>query len=524
MRKNVWLRAGYLVITSIILAMGLAVSGLPKAAAKADAKPYLDPIKIDTGYISGTLMGNAGKEVHIYRGIPYAAPPVGDLRWKPPQPAASWQGIRQATTFGKSCSQDLSQYLASRDIKSLPASWIEAQLSEDCLYLNVLTPAKGISDNLPVMVWLHGGGYTMGSGNEPLVNGPLLPRNGVVLVSINTRLNAIGLLAHPLLSRESPDGVSGNYMFLDVIAALKWVQRNIAGFGGNPKNVTIFGQSGGGFKVGCLLASPLAKGLFQRAICQSGAPSGLGSPGVLVKDLESTGEKFFAALGVDKEADPLKAARALPVKKILEAQASLAKEVNGGDYGLWDAAIDKQFLLDFPEKVFSAGKQNPVSVITSATLGELTGPGNILMPNLVPVYVDMLKGVNRIGQKGYACIFDQVPGTWKQEGCVSFHVLDLAYLFGYMSTEPSFPDTYGLRIPSFARLAGARSQNPGFTDVDRKVSESMMAIWAQFARTGNPNVKGLVSWPAYDSATDRYLYISDPLQVKSGFSKVAQKQ
>jgi len=270
MRRNVWLMAGYLVLTSIILSMGLAISGRPKATAKAAANSYSDPIKIDTGYISGALIGNAGKEVHIYRGIPYAAPPVGDLRWKPPQPAASWQGIRQTTAFGKSCSQDLSQYFAA--IKSLPASWIEAQLSEDCLYLNVLAPAKKASDTLPVMVYLHGGGYTMGTGNEPLVNGPLLPQNGVVLVSVNMRLNAIGLLAHPLLSRESPNGVSGNYMFLDMIAALKWVQRNIAGFGGNPKNVTIFGQSGGGFKVGCLVASPLAKGLFQRAICQSGAP------------------------------------------------------------------------------------------------------------------------------------------------------------------------------------------------------------------------------------------------------------
>jgi para-nitrobenzyl esterase len=502
--------------------MGLAFSSHPKATANTDANAYSDPIKIDTGYISGALIGNAGKEVHIYRGIPYAAPPVGDLRWKPPQPAASWQGIRQTTAFGKSCSQDLSEYFAA--IKSLPASWIDAQLSEDCLYLNVLTPAKKASDTLPVMVYLHGGGYTMGSGNEPLINGPLLPQDGVVLVSVNMRLNAIGLLAHPLLSRESPNGVSGNYMFLDMIAALKWVQRNIAAFGGNPKNVTIFGQSGGGFKVGCLVASPLAKGLFQRAICQSGAPGAFGSPGVPMKDLESTGEKFFAALAVDKEADPLKAARALPVKKLMEAQASLAKELKLGTIALWDAAIDQQFLTDLPEKIFSAGKQNPVPLIASATLGELTGPGDVVMPTVVPVYVRMLEGVKKIGQKGYACIFDQVPGTWKQEGCVSFHVLDLGYLFGYMSTDHPFPDTYGLRIPSFAKLAGAKSQDPGFTDADRKVSENMMAIWTQFARTGNPNVKGLVSWPAYDSARDRYLYIADPLQVKSGFSKISQKK
>jgi para-nitrobenzyl esterase len=233
------------------------------------------------------------------------------------------------------------------------------------------------------------------------------------------------------------------------------------------------------------------------------------------------GERFFTRLGVDKEADPLRAARALPAKKILEAQASLNKELNSG---LWDAAIDQQFLLDFPEKVFSAGKQNPVSLLTNANFGELTGPGGTLMPAVVPVYIEMLKGVNKIGQKGYASVFDQVPGKWKQDGCVSFHGLDLGYLFGYMSTEKPIPDIYGLLNIAGSRPAGAKSMDPGFTDVDKKVSEAMMTMFAQFARTGNPSVKGLVDWPAYNSATDQYLYISDPLQAKSGFSKVAQKK
>jgi para-nitrobenzyl esterase len=413
----------------------------------------------------------------------------------------------------------LDKSVIDRVMKSIPALQPEAQ-SEDCLYLNVLTPAKRASDSLPVMVWMHGGGYMMGFGSESLVNGPRLPQNGVVLVTINMRINSIGLLAHPLLSRESPKGVSGNYMFLDMIAALQWVQRNIAAFGGNPKNVTIFGQSGGGCKVSCLLASPLAKGLFQKAICQSGA-SGTGFPGVPLKDLESIGEKFFATLGVDKEADPLKAARTLPTAKILEAQVELNKD----NFGLWDAAIDQQFLADHPKNIFSAGKQNPVPVIASTTLGELTGPGMFVAPVLVPDSADMLKGVKKIGQKGYACIFDQVPGKWKQESCVSFHSLDLTYLFGYMSTDQVSSDRfYTLSRGFYSKLAGAKSADPGYIESDFRISENMMAMWTQFARTGNPNVKGLVSWPAYDSATDQYLYISDPLQVKSGFSKVAQKK
>jgi para-nitrobenzyl esterase len=464
----------------------------------------LDPIKIDTGYIAGTVIGSVGKEVRIYRGIPYAAPPVGDLRWKPPQPAAPWSGIRECTVFGKSAPQAT----VPIDLSGMPQS-------EDCLYLNVLTPAKKTSDNLPVMVWLHGGGYSAGSGSSLLYNFPRLPQNGVVLVTVNMRLGPMGLLAHPLLSKESPKGISGNYMFFDMIAALQWVQRNIAAFGGNPKNVTIFGESGGGGKVNCLIASPLAKGLFHRGIFESGA-----ARGVPMKDLESIGEKLFARLGVDRETDPLKAARALPPEKIMEAEDSLSKELNkAGLRG--DAAIDGQFLTDTPANIFRAGKQNPVPVITSANLGELTGPGTLVFPFLIPEYVNILKGVNAAGQKGYACIFDQVPSKWRQEGCVSTHAMELPYVFGDWDNSTRWlPFTFNM----IAKSGGAKTPDPVLTDVDRKVSENMMAMWAQFARTGNPNVKGLVAWPAYQSATDQYLYIAEPLQVKSDFSKVAQKQ
>jgi para-nitrobenzyl esterase len=241
----------YLVFPAIALLIGLAVSGSTKETAKGATNTLVDPIKIDTGYISGTMIGDVGKEARIYRGIPCAAPPVGDLRWKPPQPVAPWTGIRECTVFGKSSPQSK----VPIDVSDMPQS-------EDCLYLNVLTPAKKASDNLPVMIWLHGGSYTTRSGSNPVWNLPRLPQHGVVLVTINMRLGPIGLLAHPLLSKESPKGVSVNYMFLDMIAALEWVQRNIAAFGGNPQKVTIFGQSGGGEKVSCLIASPMANGLF----------------------------------------------------------------------------------------------------------------------------------------------------------------------------------------------------------------------------------------------------------------------
>jgi para-nitrobenzyl esterase len=492
------------IVLSLFLLMVLTISCAPQ---KAETDALLDPIKIDAGYISGTVIGDVGNEVHVYRGIPYAAPPVGDLRWRKPQPAESWPGIRECTVFGNSSPQPITPV----DLADMPQS-------EDCLYLNVLTPAKTVSDNLPVMVWLHGGGYTIGSGSGRVYNLPRLPQNGVVLVTINMRLGPMGLLAHPLLSNESSKGVSGNYMFFDMIAALEWVQRNIAAFGGNTGNVTIFGESGGGAKVHCLMASPLARGLFHRAIFESGASGGF-SPGVPMKDLESTGEKLFAKLGVDKEADPLKAARALTPGKILEIEAVLAKELQTEN--LWDSAIDGQFLTNTPANTFREGKQNPLPVITSANLGELTGPGAILLPFLIPDYVNILNGTVKSGQKGYACIFDQVPSRWKQEGCVSFHALELSYVFGDWDNSTGW---WAGLFNLLAKGSGAKTPDPEVTDTDRKVSESMMAMWAQFAKTGNPNVEGLIAWPTYEGETDQYLYIAERLQVKSGFSKVVQKE
>ena len=494
-------------ILSTILLVSL-LAGLTNSCSTESTKAntVTDPIKIDTGYISGTIIGDVGKEVRIYRGIPYAAPPIGDLRWKPPQPALSWPEIRECTVYGNSSPQ-----------RTIPVDLSDMPLNEDCLYLNVLTPAKKAAENLPVMVWLHGGGYEMGSGSNPLYNSFRLAQNGVVLVTVNMRLGLLGLLAHPLLSRESPSGVSGNYLFLDIIAALEWVQRNIAVFGGDSKNITIFGESGGGAKVNCLIASPMAQGLFQKGILESGAAGGL-SPGTPMKELETIGEKYFAKLGVNTEADPLKTARSLPSTKIMEAYISLIEELKRDDFT--DSAIDGQFLTDTPKSIFREGKQNNVSVITSANLGELTGPGSILMPYVIPDYANVLNGVDKAGQKGYACIFDKVPGRWKEEGCVSFHAVELGYVFGDWDNSTGWlPKVFFL-----ANQSGAKTENPGLTEADKRISERIMAMWTQFAKTGNPNIEDIVAWPAYDSGKDQYLYIGESLEVKSGFSKIAQEQ
>jgi len=469
----------------------------------------MEPIKTDNGLISGRVRGEPGKEMQIYRGIPYAAPPIGDLRWKPPQQAVSWTGIRECTTYSIQASQypDVNVPTAQR----IPCS-------EDCLYLNILTPAKSPTARLPVMVFFHGGGLRYGNGNWSLYNGPGLPEHGVVLATVNGRLGVMGLMAHPLLSKESNTGVSGNYLFLDLIAALQWIKKNIAGFGGDPDNITIFGESGGGTKVISLMASPLAKGLFHRAICQSGGST---VRPMNVREMESFGERLFAKLDIDKEKDPLAAARALSWEKVIEVDQAQNVEM-GKDYvfmGPWNIAVDGWFMPDAPANIFKAGKQNAIPLITLANLGELSGTGVVVASQMIPGYVNLLIGEGKVGVKGYAGIFDQVPGNWRQEGGGSSHGMELHYVFG----EVDDPNPWKV-LRFLYRSGGAKSPAPLITEAERNVSEAMMTMWTQFAKTGEPNVKGIITWPPYEEATDRYLYIAEPLQVKGGFSQVAQKR
>jgi para-nitrobenzyl esterase len=392
--------------------------------------------------------------------------------------------------------------------------------SEDCLYLNVITPARKADEKLPVIVYMHGGGLQGGSGNDGMTNAIRLPLNGVVLVNVNMRLGALGCFAHPLLSRESPRKASGNYLFLDMVAALKWVQTNISAFGGNPGNVTIMGHSGGSNKVINLMASPLAKGLFHRAIAQSGGRmAGSDNLGEPLRETEALGEKILTRLGVNQNGDPLAAARALPWEKIVEAGAAVAAEVNVGLAGPWSSTVDGWFLADTPAAVFKAGKQNVVPFMIGSTLGELTGPGLLVMPQWIPDYVNLLKGAGKVAGKAYAYIFDHVPAGWKKDGVVSAHGVELHYVFGDWDPKGNVWPMGFLN----ARPSGAKSANPGLTVADQRLSEKVMRIWANFARTGSPSLKGVVDWPAWEEATDRYLYITESPEVRSGFSKVAQK-
>jgi para-nitrobenzyl esterase len=295
---------------------------------------------------------------------------------------------------------------------------------------------------------------------------------------------------------------------------LKWVRRNIAAFGGNPDNVTIFGESGGGAKVATLVASPLAKGLFHHAICESGSACSPIAPGKNLKDIEITGETLFAKLGVDKEKDPLAAARALPWQKILEADAAITP-VTAQPVSLWDGTVDGWVLPDTVANIFLAGQQNIASLITCANLGELTGPGMLVMPWIIPAYTRMLASEGKAGAKVFACIFDQVPAGWRQEGCVSAHAVELPYVFGAVEIEQEWLNLYHIASP-----AGAKTNAPKISAVDREVSEVTMKMWAQFARTGDPNIAGLIEWPIWEKSADKYLYVHDTFEIKTGYSKV----
>jgi para-nitrobenzyl esterase len=462
----------------------------------------MNKIKLDSGYITGAGITQNGRVVQIYKGIPYAASPTGALRWKPPQLPAAWKGVRHCAQFSLQAAQFPDLHPGR---KLMPAS-------EDCLYLNVLTPARTADAKLPVMLWLHGGGLRFGNGNSPLSVNLGLPLHGVVQVNVNHRLGVMGLLAHPLLSRESAQSVSGNYMFLDMIAALQWVQRNITAFGGDPENVTIFGESGGGLKVATLMATPQAAGLFQRAIIESG---GRYFDTVALPDMEKFGQKLFHKLGVDKAADPLAAVRELPWETITNTDQELNAEL-GPDYlfmGPWQVVHDGWFLPDTLVNLFQNGGRNQVPYLIVANKGELTGPGSLIADMMIKDYLRLLTGRSTAQSRGYAAVFDQVPEGWRREGCVAAHAMELHYLFGALDDT----DSWAASAIGYAD-SGAKAPVPSISEADRRVAENMQTIWTSFARTGSPSVKGLIDWPSWDSQADRFLLITDPLQLKTGYT------
>jgi len=461
----------------IIPVMGAAI--VMAGCASMGSGSIGDTVQTRLGAVRGEVVSEVGATAFIYRGIPYAAAPVGSLRWKAPQPAAKWDGVRDATKWPNRCPQGSSSMGTG------------AAISEDCLYLNVVTSAKSAREKRPVMIFYHGGGLTTGTSSSTTYNHPKLPNQGVVVVTVNSRLGALGYLAHPALTAEGRG--SGNYGTLDIRASLEWVRDNIAAFGGDPDNVTILGESGGGSKVISQMASPLSRGLFHKAIVESGSALATSRTPTTLAVAEARGLALASALGVRQGQDPLSAMRAATWQQVLAAATQSLFAAN--------VVVDGDVIPTPIREQFEKGQQAKVPLIVGANTGETS------LRTSVP---EMANLHSASGAPAYVYNFSQLPLGWRRErGCVAFHGLELTYVFGAIPVGLTSATTQGL-----ARGGGCTVRTPEHDDQDMRVADQASRIWAQFAKTGNPAVPGLTEWPSYTQANNTYLDIGTPLAVK----------
>ncbi len=487
---------------SLIRALLVVVISATSAITLAQS-PY---ITTESGVISGVSEGG----LSVYKGVPFAAPPVGDLRWRSPVPVAHWTGTRKADAFAPACMQTG---------VSMPGETPPA-VSEDCLYLNIWTPAKA-QERLPVIVWIYGGGFINGSASMPLYWGDRLAHKGVIVVTIAYRLGPLGFLAHPDLTRESPHHSSGNYGLMDQIAALEWIQRNIAAFGGDPKKVTIAGQSSGGMSVSILMASPRAKGLFQRAIGESGGlfePTQL-APKYLLANAERDGEKFAASLN----APSLQDLRRLP-----------ASQLTGNAGGIVHPVIEPYVLPVSPYEAFTTGQQNDVPLLLGSNADEARALVDVSQVKAATFASDLEHSFGTLPPPLIAAY----PYTTDQEAKQARLSLERDLRFGWdmwawarlqagtgkssvyyysFRQQPPFPpgSVYeGWGASHYAELwyvFDHLDQEPWrWSAADRKVADEISSYWVNFAKSGNPNGPGLPPWPAFANADSKVLYLGDP--------------
>jgi para-nitrobenzyl esterase len=489
-------------------------------------------VKIDSGWVSG-----AGTTVRSYKGIPYVAPPTGDLRWKPPQPVKPWKGIRVAKDFLPICPQ--------------PQLMVGAAQSENCLGLNIWTPAHSASDKLPVLFWIHGGGFQIGASSQSVYDGEPLASAGVVLVSINYRMGIFGFLGHPALSKESPQGASGNYGLLDMVAGLEWVKRNIGAFGGDPNNVTIFGESAGGTAVMLLMVMPQSEGLFQKVIAESAWS--LFTPISHLKESwygRVPMEKFGEKVGSD-----LAALRSKSTAEVLKLAGPMQLGGEAADRGeAYMPIVDGWSLPDDPAKLFSQGKFHNVALIAGTNADEGTLMGGPPVHNLAalrkyaeqqfpqqadpllatyPAATDadawdaathvsgdylflqgtrsVLRAAAKANPKTYQYQFTRLNGIGRKIKWGVFHASELPYVFG------TLPDSaYGTQ----ANLLGDFSPDADtYNDQDTRISKAMSAAWVRFAKTGDPNGAGLASWPRFGDGKESYLEFGDQIVAKTALRK-----
>ncbi len=471
---------------SILLGAGLAASGLAA-----------DRVKTANGVVEGT--GEPRTPVRAFKGIPFAQAPTGDLRWKPPQPLERWKGVRRAVQFGPRCMQR--PVFADMNFRS-------NGVSEDCLYLNIWTPAKSAKEKLPVLVYFYGGGFVAGDGSEPRYDGESMARKGIVALTVNYRLGALGFLAHPELTKESPQHASGNYGLLDLCAALQWVQKNIAAFGGDPKKVTIAGESAGSLAVSAQMASPLSKGLFAGAIGESGSVLGT-LPAVPLGEAEKTGVAFQSAAG----ATSLAALRAMPADDILKAEAKPGM-------GRFAITVDGYFFTEPPLDAYRAGKQARVPLLVGWNSEEMTW--RAMLRDQEPTPENYANAVRKLYGDRADGVLKAYPASTQEETIraatdlagdrfIGFSTWKWSDLCGKTGGKPVYRYLFARPRPGAAGGAvhsaeieyamGNLSTNKvyAWTDDDHAVSKVMQEYFANFVKTGNPNGAGLPEWPAANS-------------------------
>jgi para-nitrobenzyl esterase len=480
-------------VFSRLLMMAAAVIMVLPASAQ-----IAEPVRVKSGLLSG--VAGSDPTVRVFKGVPFAAPPVGELRWKEPQPVKSWKGVRKAERFGARPMQ-------------LPIYgdmvWRSEGISEDCLYLNVWTPAKSNKERLPVLVYFYGGGFVAGDSSEPRYDGESMARKGIVAITVNYRLGIFGFFAHPKLTRESPHHASGNYGLMDQSAAIQWVRQNVAAFGGDPKRITIGGESAGSFSVSAQMASPLSKNLIAGAIGESGAMLGPTLAAQPREQVEQTGVAFAKEVG----ADSLAALRALPAQQILDATKS-----NPFRFSL---TIDGYFLPKSPLEIYTAGEQAHVPLLAGWNAEE-AGAGGVLGKEPATV-----EGFTRALRTVYGNLADEALkaygvstnaevqaaatalssdrfigyGTWKWTDLHGKTSGKPVYRYLYAHPRPKEGGAYHAVEIEYALGNLPLNLRYAWTEEDRKVSATMQAYFANFIKNGDPNGSGLPDWPSANRGT-----------------------
>ena len=515
----------------------LAVGGVLAALAHTSAM-IPEQVRVETGALSG-VVGTTQPSVRVFRGIPYAAPPLGENRWRAPQAAAKWDGVRKADAFGAPCTSGpapagrgrgpAAPGAAAPTPPAAPAPAREPARSEDCLYANVWTSASGPADKRPVMVWIYGGGFTGGSGGMAWYDGENLAAKGPVIVTFNYRLGSLGFFAHPDLAKEAGHGGSGNYGMMDAIAMLQWVKRNIAAFGGDPNNVTVAGESAGAIMVGALVGSPQAKGLFNRAIAESG-----GWMGLMMGRMRSS---------QTAEADGVKAMQSLGVSTIAELRTKPLNDLAlPGNAGL---VIDGYLIPEDTSLTFQAGKQNAVDVLTGsnkdeANFGICPGAGGRGGGQAMTADTFRMNAQRRFGDaasdylKLYPVMSDEDARLAAHTACadeITWNMRQWAaaqaskgkkaytYFFTRVQTVNGQPSPQGATHTSeisFAWNNPKGQANQTWNDVDTKLADQMSSYWVNFISKGDPNGSGLPHWPEVKSlSTSKVMVFGDTPQLET---------